>query len=364
MDYLLKQFRDGEIVTQADFSPSQRQALDALCVYALSHAGQAISDRRIDHNSKELAQMLDKLDAYDLTSDGKVLNRPIVYGRSLRAAALALNNHPKDVNVLKADVKWLIASQLSGAYSYDDTAIDMLRAGVKPMSERIGGEDADNLATSPFLLVQDDFGGGSGGPSFGSGPYGPPMSPLPPGPGVPLLPGGPASPTPPGGMQPPVDSGPGMKQIERPNAMNNRQRAWYPDPRPTANFPRPYANFPRPVFPMLTPNYPKPQKPIPGGTGRMGSNAGTALPYGPVGDNQVPKADIRIEFPWDNSNSQYGLLGVWAGAEVGMEVPDEYWQSVEQHWVSTQFKTGSGLTRKMTPPGIFRCPARASRPCW
>lgn len=44
---------------------------------------------------------------------------------------------------------------------------------------------------------------------------------------------------------------------------------------------------------------------------------------------------------WDNSNSQYGLLGVWAGAEVGLDAPSVYWQQVQRHWTETQNKDGT-----------------------
>ena len=43
---------------------------------------------------------------------------------------------------------------------------------------------------------------------------------------------------------------------------------------------------------------------------------------------------------WDNSNSQYGLLGVWSGAEAGVEVPGAYWAVIEQHWTETQTPDG------------------------
>jgi len=43
---------------------------------------------------------------------------------------------------------------------------------------------------------------------------------------------------------------------------------------------------------------------------------------------------------YDNSNSQMALLGVWAGAGRGVEVPLAYWQSVERHWLSQQQEDG------------------------
>jgi len=43
---------------------------------------------------------------------------------------------------------------------------------------------------------------------------------------------------------------------------------------------------------------------------------------------------------WDNSNSQYGLLGVWSGAEVGCEVPPTYWLQVQNHWFECQCAAG------------------------
>ena len=43
---------------------------------------------------------------------------------------------------------------------------------------------------------------------------------------------------------------------------------------------------------------------------------------------------------WDASNSQYGLLGVWSGAEVGLEVPTSYWKDVEDHWTQNQQSDG------------------------
>ncbi|MBS3821702.1 MAG: DUF4159 domain-containing protein [Planctomycetes bacterium] len=42
----------------------------------------------------------------------------------------------------------------------------------------------------------------------------------------------------------------------------------------------------------------------------------------------------------DNSNSQYGLLGVWGGKMAGLEIPRKYWQVVIEQWMDRQLNDG------------------------
>ena len=60
----------------------------------------------------------------------------------------------------------------------------------------------------------------------------------------------------------------------------------------------------------------------------------------------------------DNSNSQYGLLGVWAGLRSGGEVPSQYWQEVERHWKTNQNDDG-GWGYPVAP---FQSPRPGSHP--
>jgi hypothetical protein len=43
---------------------------------------------------------------------------------------------------------------------------------------------------------------------------------------------------------------------------------------------------------------------------------------------------------FSHSRSQYGVLGVWAAAQSGEEVPSNYWREVERAWIEGQDPTG------------------------
>jgi hypothetical protein len=354
VDFILTQFKDGDLSTAPELSDSQRQSLVALCVYSLAQAGQAVSDPRLNPRGNVLPAMLTRLAGFPILGDAEKTNRPITYGRSLRAAALATYDRPEDRKTLKADVEWLIEAQINGAYSYDDLYRDLMKKGMKPSSVRPAlpewrrGLALPSDATGDFapddtrasVILAQDFGGGSPDPGL-TGPYGPPISPLPPMP-TPVSPA--PMPMPNAPMTPGISSSPGS-----------------PHP-PVKIVPGPMIpNWPRPVplWWKSTPgrsNGPQGNYIGPKVSGSSGAPSGGPTAPGsvrPFGDNNAPPLDLQFQFPWDNSNSQYGLLGVWAGAEVGIEVPLAYWEAVERHWVECELANGQWAYRKNDAQGTF-----------
>ncbi|NNM84721.1 MAG: DUF4159 domain-containing protein [Phycisphaerales bacterium] len=73
-------------------------------------------------------------------------------------------------------------------------------------------------------------------------------------------------------------------------------------------------------------------------------------------DGRKPNENLPND--WDNSNSQYGVLGAWAAIQAGMEVPGIFWLRAEKHWRSCQSPDGGwsyhggGSTRAMTAAGL------------
>lgn len=56
---------------------------------------------------------------------------------------------------------------------------------------------------------------------------------------------------------------------------------------------------------------------------------------------------------YDNSNSQFGVLGVWSGAQNGVEVPRKYWERVEKHWKDDQNADGGWAYYKNYKSGSY-----------
>lgn len=62
---------------------------------------------------------------------------------------------------------------------------------------------------------------------------------------------------------------------------------------------------------------------------------------------------------WDNSNAQYGVLGVWMATDAGLAAPETYWELVGEHWMGSQnkdggwgYRSGGTSTGSMTAAGL------------
>ncbi len=68
--------------------------------------------------------------------------------------------------------------------------------------------------------------------------------------------------------------------------------------------------------------------------------------------------EATVKQIWDNSNTQYGVLGVWACAHYGIGIPSRYWEVAASHWRRKQslngswgysYFRGSGFARQSPP---------------
>lgn len=62
---------------------------------------------------------------------------------------------------------------------------------------------------------------------------------------------------------------------------------------------------------------------------------------------------------YDNSNSQFGVLGAWMAAEAGLRIPHDYWLLTEDHWLRDQnndggwgYEQNASSTGSMTAAGL------------
>jgi hypothetical protein len=117
--FLLAQFDDNYI--KAEFSNEEvlRSGQNALALYALLTASQAIRDNRISIGSSFMKRAIERMKADPMRATINA-NSPVVYARALRASALAVYKRPDDIKQLREDVAWLRAAAYEGAYTYDD----------------------------------------------------------------------------------------------------------------------------------------------------------------------------------------------------------------------------------------------------
>ncbi len=77
-------------------------------------------------------------------------------------------------------------------------------------------------------------------------------------------------------------------------------------------------------------------------TGFYGYSYGA--PSGPLslGEKRVPfpPGGPAADAWFDRSNSQYGVLGVWALEQAGAEIPQKYWETIDKAWKAAQSNDG------------------------
>ena len=112
VNFLISRFEDGKLKDAATVG-DRYVGMDALCVLALLHAGEAVSgDERLNPNNAWMLRALDQLRDMELPPTLKT------YTVSLRVQALAFANRKADHSRVVSDTRWLVTNGVKGAYAY------------------------------------------------------------------------------------------------------------------------------------------------------------------------------------------------------------------------------------------------------
>ncbi len=76
-----------------------------------------------------------------------------------------------------------------------------------------------------------------------------------------------------------------------------------------------------------------------------------AQPNGGYTYTPARPAPAAQRYPYDNSNSQLALLGVWSASLAGVQVPKEYWRNAEAYWLAEQREDGGWNYGRWWLPG-------------
>lgn len=112
VEFLLAQFSKTRLKGADNYDPETFAGLNALCVYALLHAGQAISDERLNVQNDQMKSLIERMKEFAMEG-----NRA-TYSRALRISALSVYDRAEDRSALEKDAQWLLGSTLEGAYTY------------------------------------------------------------------------------------------------------------------------------------------------------------------------------------------------------------------------------------------------------
>jgi hypothetical protein len=128
VDFLASQFSKSRLKNADNYFPETFAGLNALCVYALLHAGQTIADARLGPQTPLIKEWIARL------KESPMEGNRATYSRSLRIAALAVYDRPEDRATLTKDAEWLLGTTMRGAYTY----------GKPPESTTRGSNNWDN----------------------------------------------------------------------------------------------------------------------------------------------------------------------------------------------------------------------------
>jgi hypothetical protein len=324
VDFILSNFDHSQLrPLDGETGTVDHAGLEALCVDALLESELATRDPRLKPNEPLMKGILDHLKHEKLDPSGGEA-APVVFAHAMRASALAVFNRPEDHAVLVDDVMWLLRNNRDGAYTFDNNfGQDVIPAD---------GQDPGAMAPPQFQSTSV--------------------------------------------ISSPVVSGPmtGTRSIIPAPVRET------PAPRSLAASPRPYLGPTQHYIPpMRTSIIVSPPRvidrciPPSRGVFFTRTNGPSSMPTRtpmPIDTNTAnvglynlsnrapsertpvsPSSPDTDPYPWDSTSSELGLLGVSAGADAGIDIPQTYWSAVQNHWLrkETEFGTWSYNDQIWTP---------------